>query len=129
MEGSDRNIYFNIIFEDTISSDKSTAIVKSKYGQTIGEVINENIENNAVAVKQIFAATSKTAEKNQTEPNTPVDVLAGFNTKFIHVYIEPVESTSKDATCSKDATSQGKVNVFDVLMRSSASYSHLPKHR
>lgn len=129
MEGSDCNIYFNIHFQNIEPSKSFTAIVKSKHGQTIGDVINEHIESHFVTVTKILASTSKSAEKNQTEPNTPVDVLAGFNTKFIQVNIEPVELAKEGASADVD-TNQGKINnVFDVLMRSSASYSHMPKHR
>ena len=122
------NIYFNIHFQHAEPSQSFTAIVKSKCGQTIGDVKKEHLESHAVIVKQIFASTTKTGEKNQTEPTTPVDVLAAFNTKFIQVNIEPVKSVREGT--SADVSKQEKVyNVFDVLMRSSTSYSHLPKHR
>lgn len=97
--------------------------------ETIGQVINEQLENFNVVIEEIRAGSSDHGKINDngtvTPETTPVDVLINFNTKYLMIKCREIQETpDKEKVLNPPAQ-----DAFHILMNARKVYNTLPKER
>jgi len=119
-----KHFYFHINL--TCKDNKSITVnkfIRCDGSQCIGDGVHELIKDQQVSIDKI-TTTLTASQTNGTDapPSTPVQVLASFGAKYIHVDAHTCETSSKE----KSASASSK-NVFDILM--SSQKNTLPPER
>ncbi|KAK3107604.1 hypothetical protein FSP39_018189 [Pinctada imbricata] len=81
-------------------------------------MINDVHEDTDCCISAIFTSKTEHGDRTETPPSTPVEVLSGFENKFIFLQLKAAESEKSTANPK---------NVFSILMNASKCYTELPK--